>query len=121
MSASQMRAAIVTGPASVALGRVELPRPKPNEVLVRLEGCGVCGSNLAPWEGRPWFKYPLPPGEPGHEGWGIIESVGERVERFEPGERIALLSYHAYAEFDTADENAIVRLPNSLPDQPFPG
>jgi threonine dehydrogenase-like Zn-dependent dehydrogenase len=121
MSAPRMRAAIVTGPANVALGCVDLPKPGPTEILARLEGCGVCGSNLAPWEGRPWFKYPLPPGEPGHEGWGRIEQVGDRVERFKAGDRIALLSYHAYAEFDTADEKAVVQLPDELENQPFPG
>src|SRR5437899_11243650 len=121
MSARQMQAAVVTGPASIVLQKVDLPKPGPYEVLVRLEGCGVCGSNLAPWEGRPWFKYPLPPGEPGHEGWGRIESKGERVDDFEIGDRVALLSYHAYAEFDTAAANAVVRLPKELEDKPFPG
>src|SRR5204863_4830794 len=116
-----MQAAVVTGPRQAQIKSVEIPCPGEGEVRVRLRGCGVCGSNLAPWEGRPWFKYPLPPGEPGHEGWGVIEAAGERVERFEPGDRVALLSYHAYAEFDTADENSIVRLPESLGQQPFPG
>src|SRR5438067_4047334 len=121
MSARMMRAAVLTAPTSLALRRVDLPSPGPNEVLVRLEGCGVCGSNLAPWEGRPWFTYPLAAGEPGHEGWGRIEATGERVERLEPGDRVALLSYHAYAEFDTAPESAAVRLPKALEGQPFPG
>src|SRR5438270_8867298 len=121
MNERQMQAAVITAPKQVRIENVGVPGPGDGEVRVRLEGCGVCGSNLAPWEGRPWFKYPLPPGEPGHEGWGVIEAAGERVERFEPGDRVALLSYHAYAEFDTADENSIVRLPESFAHQPFPG
>ena len=52
----------------------------PGEARVRLEGCGVCGSNLPVWEGRPWFQYPLDPGTPGHEGWGVIEEVGEGLQ-----------------------------------------
>jgi threonine dehydrogenase-like Zn-dependent dehydrogenase len=81
----------------------------------------VCGSNLAPWEGRPWFKYPLAPGELGHEGWGYVDAVGKQVKRFAEGDRVALLSYHAYAEYDVAPESAVVRLPASLDGKPFPG
>jgi len=90
-------------------------------VRVRLEGCGVCGSNLSSWEGRPWFKYPLPPGEPGHEGWGEVEAIGEEVTKVKPGDRVALLSYRAFAEYDAAHEDSVVHLPPQLSGKPFPG
>ena len=48
---------------------VETPQPGLREVRVRLIGSGVCASNIALWEGRPWFRYLAPPGSPGHEGW----------------------------------------------------
>ena len=54
-----------------------VPGPGEGQVLVELEGCGVCGSNLPLWEGRPWFSYPLEPGAPGHEG-GQSEGEGWR-------------------------------------------
>src|SRR5437868_14833496 len=95
--APEMEAAIVTAPGQVRLGRVARPEPGTGQLRVRLEGCGVCGSNLAPWEGRPWFNYPLSPGELGHEGWGYVDALGDNVTRFRVGERVALLSYHAYA------------------------
>jgi threonine dehydrogenase-like Zn-dependent dehydrogenase len=98
-----------------------MPEPGPNEVRVRMQGCGICGSNLAPWEGRPWFRYPLAPGELGHEGWGRVDAAGRGVKSFREGERVAMLSYHAYAEYDTADENAVIRLPDELNLQLFPG
>src|SRR5437762_7397931 len=116
-----MQAAVVTAPGQVRLSRVRLPEPGPGQVRVRLEGCGVCGSNLAPWEGRPWFSYPLAPGELGHEGWGRVEAVGPEVRNFEVGARVALLSYRAYAEFDVAPEESVVRLPDALEGKPFPG
>jgi threonine dehydrogenase-like Zn-dependent dehydrogenase len=90
-------------------------------VRVRLEGCGVCGSNLAPWEGKPWFKYPFSPGQPGHEGWGEIDAIGDGVSTVRCGDRVALMSYHAFAEYDVAPEDAVVRLPAELRGQPFPG
>jgi threonine dehydrogenase-like Zn-dependent dehydrogenase len=100
---------------------VEIPEPGEGEVRVRVEGCGVCGSNLAPWEGRPWFEYPFAPGQPGHEGWGEIDAVGPKVTQLKRGDRVAMLSYHAFAEYDIAKENAVVRLPTALDKKPFPG
>jgi threonine dehydrogenase-like Zn-dependent dehydrogenase len=73
------------------------------------------------WEGRPWFEYPLSPGSPGHEGWGVVDAVGDRVTQVSAGDRVALLSYHAFATHDVAEANQVVRLPTSLDDLPFPG
>ena len=94
--------------------------PGPGEVRIRLEGCGVCGSNLPVWEGRPWFTYPLSPGAPGHEGWGAVDAVGEGVSEVAVGDRVAALSYNAYAEYDLAPAAAVVRLPDELKGRPFP-
>ena len=121
ISQSKMRAVVITGPQEMRIETVAKPEPGPREVRVKLEGCGVCGSNLPPWEGRPWFKYPLHPGEPGHEGWGIIDAVGAEVTRFNVGERVAMLSYRAYAEYDVADEASLVRTPPNLDGNAFPG
>ncbi|HET7626079.1 MAG TPA: zinc-binding dehydrogenase [Verrucomicrobiae bacterium] len=116
-----MRAAVVTAPGEAQLVSVPIPEPVGDEVRVRLEGCGVCGSNLATWEGRPWFKYPMNPGEPGHEGWGRVDAVGSKVSKIRVGDRVAMLSYRAFAEFDLAPETSVARLPAELDNQPFPG
>jgi threonine dehydrogenase-like Zn-dependent dehydrogenase len=108
-------------PGRIAIERVRRPEPTDATVRVRLEGCGVCGSNLPPWEGRPWFKYPFSPGEPGHEGWGVVDAVGTGVSSVAPGQRVALLAYHSYAEFDVAPVENIVPLPEALGQTPFPG
>ncbi len=97
------------------------PAPRPGEVRVRLEGSGVCASNLPVWEGRSWFQYPLAPGAPGHEGWGVIDALGTTIAGLKIGDRVAALSYHAYAQYDFAAADAVVRLPPELDDQPFPG
>jgi len=119
--AAIMSAAVLTAPMQARIQRVAVPEPATNCVRVRLEGCGVCGSNLPPWEGRPWFKYPLAPGEPGHEGWGRVDAVGAGVPNLRVGDRVALLSYRAYAEYDVAHHESVVRLPAQLDDKPFPG
>ena len=116
-----MRAAVLEGPGRVQVQDVALPEPGPGQVRVRLEGCGVCASNLTPWEGPEWMAFPTEPGSLGHEGWGVIDAIGEGVAGLAVGDRVAALSYKSYAEYDIADADAVVRLPDTLNGQPFPG
>jgi threonine dehydrogenase-like Zn-dependent dehydrogenase len=116
-----MRAACLVAPGRIGIQEIERPAITPREVLVRLEGSGVCHSNLALWEGRPWFDYPAAAGAPGHEGWGWIEELGAQVEGLAVGQRVAALSYKAYADYDVAPADAVVPLPDSLAAIPFPG
>lgn len=117
----EMRAAIVTGPGRMKVARLPIPEPEPGQVRIRLEGCGVCASNLTPWAGAEWTTFPTDPGGLGHEGWGRIDAVGEGVSDIAIGQRVAALSYHAYATHDLADRSAIVPLPPALDGMPFPG
>lgn len=79
------RAAVLTRFRSLTVASQPLPEVGASSVCVRLEGCGVCGSNLPVWEGRPWFNYPLAAGAPGYEGWGVIDAVGDDVESVKEG------------------------------------
>ncbi len=119
--AETMRAAIVTGPGEVRIETVALPEPGPGQVRVKLEGCGVCASNLTPWAGPEWQQFPLEPGSLGHEGWGIVDAIGEDVTSLAVGDRVAALSYASYAQYDLADEKAVVPIPPELDGMPFPG
>jgi threonine dehydrogenase-like Zn-dependent dehydrogenase len=121
VEAGTMRAAVVVGPGQLSLERAAIPAPGPGEVRVRLEGCGVCASNLTPWAGPEWMQFPTEPGGLGHEGWGVVDAVGPGVSSVNVGDRVAALSHHSYAEYDIAAEHAVVRLPESLRGQPFPG
>ena len=121
MSARVQRAAVLVKPLTTQVTPAPLADPAENKVRVRLEGCGVCASNLSVWEGRPWFEYPRPAGSPGHEGWGRVDAVGSAVEDLDTGERVALISGHAYAEFDVAPRESLVKLPQAFDDLPFPG
>lgn len=116
-----MKAAVITGPRQFAVRTVDLPEPAEGEVRVRLEGCGVCASNLTPWEGPDWMQFPTPPGDLGHEGWGKIDAVGPGVEGLQAGDRVAALSFRSYAEADIAKASMVVKLPAELDGRPFPG
>jgi threonine dehydrogenase-like Zn-dependent dehydrogenase len=115
-----MRAAVLAAPRRIELVEVDRPAPGAGEALVRLEGCGVCGSNLVPWQGREWFRYPFAPGAPGHEGWGRVAELGAGVAGLEVGDRVAILSGAAFAEYDVAAADRLVRIPDAV-DGPFPG
>ena len=114
------RAAVIASPNEIRIHEREFREPAAEEVRVRIEGCGVCASNLPLWEGKPWFEYPLEPGAPGHEAWGRIDATGAGVTDFVPGDRVAMLSSHAFAEYDFARVSEVVHLPASLDALPFP-
>lgn len=116
-----MRSAVLTGPRRFELREVAVPEPGPGEVRVRVEGCGVCGSNLPVWQGRPWFQYPLHPGAPGHEAWGRVEAVGREVTGIAEGDRVAGLSDHGFSEIEVFDARAVVALPAVLDAIDVPG
>jgi threonine dehydrogenase-like Zn-dependent dehydrogenase len=116
-----MKAARITAGRQLDVVDVAPPLPAPGEVRVRLEGCGVCASNLPVWEGRPWFNYPIDAGAPGHEGWGVVDATGKDVDDLREGDRVAFLSNRAYAEYDVAKSDGIVKLPAELAGRKFPG
>ncbi|MBA2921101.1 zinc-binding dehydrogenase [Sphingomonas sp. MAH-20] len=116
-----MRAAVLTGPGRIEVENVPLPEPGPGQARVRLEGCGVCASNLTPWAGPDWMAFPTKAGDLGHEGWGTIDAIGDGVTGLAIGDRVAALSYQSYAEYDVAAADAVVKLPPELAGAPFPG
>lgn len=66
----------------------EEPQPayQPNEILVRVKACGICGSDVHGMDGSTGRR--IPPLIMGHEASGIIEEVGAGVKGFVPGDRI---------------------------------
>ena len=119
--AARMRSAVLVAPRRFELREAPLPEPGPRQVRVRVEGCGVCGSNLPVWQGRPWFEYPQPAGAPGHEVWGRVDAVGQEVTWAAPGDRVAGLSGAGFADHELFDEDALVPLPAALDGVDVPG
>lgn len=115
------KAALLRSPQEISYLLETVAPLSPDQLLVRMQGCGLCASNIPVWEGREWFDYPLPAGQPGHEGWGVVEHKGSNVSDFNIGDRVALLSGNAFAEYVSVAKDAAVRLPKELKDIPFPG
>lgn len=116
-----MRAVRIVEPGLTSIEEAPIPEPGRSEVRLRLEGCGVCASNLGPWKGLPWLSYPLQPGDTGHEAWGVVDALGPGVRGVAEGDRVAALTYKSYAEYDIARADALVPLPAVLDGRPFPG
>ena len=71
----------------LALAELELEPPRANEVLVRLHASGVCHSDWNAIDGTAPTRCPA---VLGHEGAGVVEAIGERVERVRIGDHVAL-------------------------------
>jgi threonine dehydrogenase-like Zn-dependent dehydrogenase len=67
------------------------------------------------------MTFPTQAGDLGHEGWGVVDAVGEEVRELSPGDRVATLGTKAYAEYDIADAASVAKIPEELGDVPFPG
>ncbi len=119
--AKTMRAAVLSAPGEMRVAVAPLPDPGAGEIRLKLEGCGVCASNLEPWGGLPWMTYPGEAGGLGHEGWGRVDALGDGVTDLAVGDRVAALSHRSFADYDLARADMVATLPAALDDQPFPG
>ncbi|RZI96260.1 MAG: zinc-dependent alcohol dehydrogenase [Microbacterium sp.] len=85
-----MKTAVVSAfgaPASIE--ERDIPAPGPGQVLVRLEACGLCHTDIHAMHGD-WPVKPGLPLVPGHEGVGIVEALGAGVTGRQVGQRVAM-------------------------------
>jgi 2-desacetyl-2-hydroxyethyl bacteriochlorophyllide A dehydrogenase len=115
------KAAVMDKPGSISFIEERLQEPGAGEILVKMEGVGLCASGIPLWEGREWFNYPLEPGAPGHEGWGKIVKIGAEVDGLKEGKRVALLTGNVFKEYAVVPAEEAVVLPPALDGKPFPG
>jgi len=139
---AKMKAILVSAPgAEMELVEVDIPQPDPGEVRIKVEACGVCHSDVFVKEGVfPNIEYPR---IPGHEVVGTIESLGEGISEWNMGTRVGV-GWHGghcfhcgpcrtgdfvnchnsqitaisrdggYAEYMTASQHALARVPDDL-------
>jgi threonine dehydrogenase-like Zn-dependent dehydrogenase len=67
------------------------------------------------------MRFPTEPGDLGHEGWGVVDALGEEVRDVTVGERVATLGTRAYAEYDVAGACAVAKIPDELAGADLPG
>ncbi|MDH4222456.1 MAG: zinc-dependent alcohol dehydrogenase family protein [candidate division Zixibacteria bacterium] len=72
---------------------IPVPGIGPKDLLVRVQACGICHTDLHTIEGElPLIKLPL---VPGHQITGTVENKGEKVTRFKPGDRVGIAWLHS--------------------------
>jgi L-iditol 2-dehydrogenase len=86
----KMMAAVLMAPNALEVKSVVTPRPGPADVLIKVEACAVCSSDLSltakPWPGQPPYGSFIP----GHEYSGTIVALGKTVDEFRIGDRVAV-------------------------------
>lgn len=142
-----MRAIVVTKPGgldALVLKDVPLPEMRPNDVMIKVEACGVCFHDVVTRNGtlKRGVQMPL---IPGHEVSGIVEKVGPLVHDFKPGDRVTTVQRRhicgrcrycrdgretscdereflgdmgingGYAEFVCVEEDNVTKVPDGVP------
>ncbi|HEY5122199.1 MAG TPA: alcohol dehydrogenase [Ignavibacteria bacterium] len=84
-----MKAVQVSSPgADFEIIQKEIPEPGNNEVLIKVEACGICHGDAIAKEGHfPGIKYPI---VPGHEVVGIVDKIGPMVTNWKAGQRVGV-------------------------------
>lgn len=86
-----MKVAVMNGIGKMGYVEREVPQPADNEVLVKLEYVGICGSDMHYYEtGRIGDYVVKPPFVLGHEPGGVVVEVGKNIKHLKIGDRVAL-------------------------------
>jgi threonine dehydrogenase-like Zn-dependent dehydrogenase len=90
MAARTSRAIVQTGPRALELRELPVPDLDADSALLRVEACGICGSDAEQYAGLLPVRFPL---VPGHEPLGIIDRIGDRAAKrwgVDVGDRVAV-------------------------------
>ena len=84
-----MQAAVYRGAGRVEVETIPVPEIGPGEILVRVETCGICHTDLK----KIAYNLLEPPRIYGHETAGVVAAVGSDVRRFRPGDRVVVFHH----------------------------
>jgi L-iditol 2-dehydrogenase len=84
-----MQAAVYTGNSTIAVQQVPTPQIGPGELLIRVESCGICHTDLKKIE----FNLLAPPRIFGHETAGVVAATGAGVRQFSVGDRVIVFHH----------------------------
>ena len=81
-----MKALVNTAPYTMELQEWDKPESGPDDLLIRVKACAICGSDIKGYSGKTGRRQP--PIIMGHEAAGVVEVVGENITDFAPGDRV---------------------------------
>ncbi|MFV0395850.1 MAG: zinc-dependent alcohol dehydrogenase family protein [Coprobacillaceae bacterium] len=85
-----MRSAIFYGKHNVKVEETTKPEPGDNQVLIKVQACGICGTDVHIYDGDKGAADTTPPTILGHEFSGIVEAVGKDVKKVNVGDRVCV-------------------------------
>lgn len=81
-----MKALLLTAYKQLEITEMPTPALGPDELLIRVKACGICGSDIHGYDGSSGRR--IPPLVMGHEAAGVVEAVGGAVTQFQMGDRV---------------------------------
>ena len=81
-----MKALLLTEYKHLELSEIPVPEISADDLLIQVQACGICGSDIHGWDGSSGRR--IPPLVMGHEASGIVAAVGSNVSRFSEGDRV---------------------------------
>ena len=100
----------LVGPALSTVMSEPTPAPAANQVLVEIERCGVCASELHPWLDGPGAQ----PRRLGHEPVGVVRAIGDWVTNVQIGDRVTGLFKGAFSDICLAHADEILPVPPTV-------
>ena len=86
---TKCKAAFMHGPFDLRIQDLELPPLKPDQILIKVGACGICGSDVECYEGKSAEgRYDIAPYVPGHEWAGKAVEVGSAVTSVKVGDKV---------------------------------
>lgn len=85
---SQMTAAVLVEPGRFEIERVPIPSIGPEDVLIKVAFCGICGTDIHIFDGE-FMRHRLPL-TPGHEFSGVVAAVGSAVSHVAAGQKVVV-------------------------------
>ena len=95
-----MRAAVLFAPRDIRVVDRPVPWPGPDEVLVKVAMCGMCGTDLKIFDGHFPLTPPFGDYTPGHEWTGTVAALGSRVDEFAVGDRVCIEAHSGCGRCD---------------------
>ena len=78
-----MKVAVWYNNEDIRIQEVPRPEPGPGEMLIKIQACGICGSDIVEW-----YRLPRAPLVQGHEIGAEVAKVGKKVTKYRPGDRV---------------------------------
>lgn len=111
-----MRVAILEEPCKIRLARAKIPKPKADEVLIKIKYVGICGSDVEAYRGTRAPEFVSFPARLGHEVAGFIEKVGKNVVGLRKGDKVCLrYVWGAFAEYLCCKPFNVQVMPETFP------